>query len=641
MFQFPSSPNTLVTRQIECVCCREIFTITEDIAAPEPRRSALWRLLPDQYEDIRQRYDPRIGRKPIIPEARAGAQAEPPPEPRKSASHRPQIYCPRCGADNRNWLHIINPPPGEASFGQNRWWARFPTAGWGALGAFLIGCLGVLLVDQAGQSKGQSALLLVFVLIGVVLPTAVITSLWRVQRRANFETSLNREISILRRRISPTIQASTILFMMIAVFVPLFIYVMMPGAISWVRSQRQPGLATRIDRTLVALPQTVSNASQEDMVLLENSVMTIEMILSERAFDCQSGTLTTMIRNLEALRANSANDAYNVLFLSAINSLSHLRDSGPECRPELIQNAIVTIRALVDCTGPECPSEPPRIITFLPVCGVAETNQSTTSAITTSTTNRPQTNAPLDCYYLLLNNMLLQLNGLNKPAPNMPLYDRAKYALEQSRWLALTSSNKSELALIDKQVAIIEQVRSGRAVDGRSSNALESLMTWFFVVGIANLVAAFSAMGAVQVFVGRIDLNLPRPIGFSVADMTRVAIRDLRRSLDMGDEALHMVQWTGVNRERNGGIVIRGIFLPPEEAQNQDGLYVKTQCCEARTDIWARILEADVQFCRIPKLAVYPGRRGSGVGQDIDELDILFRRQQAERHQQPVTIRMR
>ncbi|MBK7176724.1 MAG: hypothetical protein IPH82_05985 [Chloroflexi bacterium] len=64
MFQFPSPPDTLVTRQVECVCCRELFTVAEDVVNLTPGLSEFWRMSPDQYTDIRQRFDPSANHNP-------------------------------------------------------------------------------------------------------------------------------------------------------------------------------------------------------------------------------------------------------------------------------------------------------------------------------------------------------------------------------------------------------------------------------------------------------------------------------------------------------------------------------------------------------------------------------------------------
>lgn len=629
MFQFPTSPNTLVTRQIECVACREIFAITEDVAALRPERSGFWVMLPDQLANVRQRFDPQIGHVPVIPEARAGAQAAPHPILTERRSQRAHVNCPRCGTDNRNWLHIINPPPDANSFGRHTWYARFRTAVIGAVFALLLGMVSALVLDQAGENKLQTLAMLLFVFIGVFLQTVMITSLWRRQRLFNAEKKLNQTKS--RWRLSPTTEVNLTFFTLLAVLLPLLIYAIMPMTLNQVRPRLLPPLPDRIDQVLVSLPDTFNNAPREDLVLLENSVVALEAIISQRDFDCQSSTLTTMIRNLEALRAGSNQN--DILLLNTINSLRALRDSGPECRPELLNEAISNLQLLLSIcggTGPASPiPRPPNQL--IPPTGKGPAGKRL--SVSVAQANPTATPAPQICTNTTaLSNILFQLIALQEPGPEMPLnptlQERAKHALERSRLIALTSSNQDELNLIAGQVTNFEQVAGITFPRPRPIN-LDAILIWVFVVGSANIVAGFSAMSAVQSFLERIQPHLPRPIGFSIADMTRVAIRDLRRSLDMSDEALREIQWTTIKRQPNGGIWLRGMFLPPEELESKD-VYIRTQCCEAWTDQWARVLEAEINFCRVPRLQVYPGRRAAEVNlAEVGEMDRLFRGQPA------------
>lgn len=626
MFQFPTSPNTLVTRQIECVACREIFAITEDIAALRPERSGFWAMLPDQLANIRQRFDPRIGHAPIIPEARAGTQAAPHPILNERRSQRAHVNCPRCGADNRNWLHIVNPPPDANSFGRDTWWMRFGMAAVGAVLALLFGIVATLLLSQVGENNLQTLSMLLFVVAGVLLQTVAITLLWRRQRRFNIERKLDKTKSPWK--LSPTTEVNLSFFMLFAILLPLLIYAIMPMTLNRVRPRLLPPLPDRIDQVLVSLPQTFNSASREDLVLIENSVTALEAVISQRDFDCQAGTLTTMIRNLEALRAGSSQN--DILLLNTINSLRALRDSGPECRPELLDDAILNLQLLLSIcggTGPALPTPRPPGSNLIPPTGKGPAGKRVSTSATQINPTPTPTPIPQICTNTtVLSNILFQLIALQEtPKPSgTSLQDRAKSALERSRLIALTSSNQRELNLIAGQVAIFEQV-AGISLPAPRPINLDAILIWVFVVGSATIVAGFSAMSAVQSFLARIEPHLPRPIGFSVADMTRIAIRDLRRSLDMADETLQEIQWTTIRRQPNGGILLKGMFLPPENLESQD-VYIRTQCCEAWTDQWARILKADVQFCRIPRLEVYPGRRRVMVElAEVEQFDRLFR----------------
>lgn len=633
MFQFPSPPDTLVTRQVECVCCRELFTVSEDVVNLTPSLSEFWRMAPDQYTDIRQRFDPRIGRKPIIPETRAEPQSQPHPILHQRRSQRAHINCPRCGADNRNWVHIISPPIFSPAFGLDRVWARFPTAVWGLIVALIIICAGMLLASQTSQSRSQTVLLLIFAVVGAVIPFFVITGMWQAQRIFNLEQIHNRS-----RFLSPTLSAGLTLFFILVVFLPLFIYFLMPAVIN--KLKPAPALEDRIDTVLVSLAPTMFNASSQDQILLDNATVTLQAILDENQFDCQSASFSAMITTLEAMLSSNNSSAYDLLLLQAINNLRALRDSGPECRPELLQTAVFSLQALLNNCG--AGGRPPLVvvtptppITTLPEGGKGVTNKRAPAKIAEAP--KAQTTAYWPCNFSLLSGMIFQLTTLQETPPVFSPYDKARRALEGSRWLALTSKNRAELDLISKQVGIFEKVMSGGAVgNGRASN-LTAVRIWVLVVGAANIVATALAIVAVNGFIEQINRQLPHPIGHSIANMTKVAIYDLRRALDIPDEALQHIEWTHVNRNLDGGIELRGIFLPPNRPDPNPALaYVRTQCYSVCTNFWARIIHADVQFCRIPKVSVYPGgddedggraSRSDGI-ENTDEIQEFFRQRQ-------------
>jgi len=573
-----------------------VFTVSEDRVA-ETRPTNFWRMSTDRYADIEQRYDARIARKSVIPESRTAAQAEPHPIQHISRSQRALINCPRCGADNRNWIHIITPPPNAPSARQNGWQNRFPLAIIGLVVGILIVCIGALIVRESSQSTGQTLALLIVVSIGgVIVPVVAITGLWYPQRHHAIEAAQDRTLSWWER-ISPVARTGAMFFVVFVIVVPFFIYGLMP----WMMNRLRPrsSLEDRIDQVLVSLDSTFNTASRQDVVLLENATTTLQSVLSERDFDCRTESISTMIHSLEALEGTTNEEAYNALLLNAIGSLRVLQTSGAQCRPDLVHNAIVNLQALMECHDPAC------TLFFLPTCGKGRLNKPASSP-PAQVTATPMPGSR-DCYVSLLTNMISELSVLDDPPVTGSLYVKAKHALEGSRFLALTSANQKEQELIDKQVKVFEKV-GGLNTNGRSPD-LHAIQRWVLIAGVANLVATAFAAAAVDGFIGRINRHLPAPIGSSIATMSRVVMRDLRHALDIPDESLRTIQWTAVTRSRNGGIKLEGIFLQPNEPDDATSNYVRTQCCYVCTDQWARVIEAEIRYCRIPKLPVHPGRR--------------------------------
>jgi hypothetical protein len=86
------------------VRCREIFTIAED----DPRmeyRSAAWQSPHDQYPRTAFRFDDNRAQAGVLPEVRSQPINTALPDEESVQTHH-NINCPRCGADNRNWLFV-------------------------------------------------------------------------------------------------------------------------------------------------------------------------------------------------------------------------------------------------------------------------------------------------------------------------------------------------------------------------------------------------------------------------------------------------------------------------------------------------------------------------------------------------------
>ena len=110
MFNWPSPPRTLNVRQLECVACKAFFTIAEDDIT---RSSSAWRTPRDgQPPDIQLRYQPDRQRRPVMSEGRADIPRDASRYNNWEDESHYQVICPRCGADNRNWLHVNNNPFG-------------------------------------------------------------------------------------------------------------------------------------------------------------------------------------------------------------------------------------------------------------------------------------------------------------------------------------------------------------------------------------------------------------------------------------------------------------------------------------------------------------------------------------------------
>ena len=129
--------------------------------------------------------------------------------------------------------------------------------------------------------------------------------------------------------------------------------------------------------------------------------------------------------------------------------------------------------------------------------------------------------------------------------------------------------------------------------------SLGYLALWELTVGLAGFLSVFTSMRALKDYVNKIDNQLPPPIFYSVANMTRVIVWEAKHALEMGD-AVQKMQWTAVQRNEQGGITLQGIH---RDHNNTAGdpltTRVLAQRYEIKSDRWGHILEAEIKAARV------------------------------------------
>lgn len=114
VFDLPSYPSVFTTRHINCVSCKEKIAITEG-------RDGQWFVRAGTPQTVNLHYEARRQQRSVVPTSR---QIQQPVDGRITP---PQSYelinCPRCGADNRNWLALK--VAGDAPWWRI-WQQRFP-----------------------------------------------------------------------------------------------------------------------------------------------------------------------------------------------------------------------------------------------------------------------------------------------------------------------------------------------------------------------------------------------------------------------------------------------------------------------------------------------------------------------------------
>ena len=144
MFNLPDYPDVYTTRHITCVSCKEKFAVTEGNQSLRTQDNR-WRVLSNETSNISLRQEDNRQQRPVVPqpfqipaEAESSAFLQQRPVPFTPVP----IHCPRCGADNRNWLVLQN----TNLLGSWRTFSkRFPLSSYALLLAALFAFLALLI----------------------------------------------------------------------------------------------------------------------------------------------------------------------------------------------------------------------------------------------------------------------------------------------------------------------------------------------------------------------------------------------------------------------------------------------------------------------------------------------------------------
>lgn len=166
MSQFPENPHALSIKQIECISCKELITIAEDRFSDG--RSSEYGVANNGSPDIHVRHQGDRNHLLIVPQLRTETQNptfHPLPE-----SEYVQIVCPRCGADNRNWLHVKRGGTFHSKF-------QFPWVIIACLDTLIIFALGAYFYLGNGEkvSPGINYFIVAMIIFGGIVPAMVIS----------------------------------------------------------------------------------------------------------------------------------------------------------------------------------------------------------------------------------------------------------------------------------------------------------------------------------------------------------------------------------------------------------------------------------------------------------------------------------
>ncbi len=601
MIQVPVPPKTLATRQIRCICCQEQFTVSVaspfdgqktkprhwyDKFRPKQKRSASldgqkardeqkgrdngWYVPANQVHRTRMRYEKGRDLRPVSPAACADPELDLESNPYRQAAQFYFITCPRCGADNRNWLNLQR----ELPFSR---WQRPLSLGY-FLSVLAVVAIIVLLffptiLPQVNLSKWTRSIpLIICIFLAGLLPLLLIPGLWDPMRIRKY---LSEVMSSLDSSLSPAAWRAAIILVVLAVLLPTLFYVIPPLV-----QEVKAAIFNRLpEATLVARIDEVSKRVNQldESAPVNNAFNGLTAVLNTQPRTCEKTQIDQMIADLQAIAATSPHG--NLLLVqSATNQLNVIRETANiECRKNLIENVSATLQPIIATAA--IPPLPDTLT--LPQC------RSQWQAA-----NQGQ-NVILDpaCYAFMLAAIQVDLEAIK----NAPLLSRTRAEiLSQVRLLA---ADPSLLPGVQSQIASNMDTLENSLPASASAPLLDwrFLVFWFTAVSLTWLLCTICAFNAMNQRISWLDPHVPRPIFTSIAGMTRVAVWEAKHALEINDYE-HRIQWTRAIRNEAGGIDLVGFFRDPPELL-PDGTrssQVRAQRYGVSTDMWCRIREARI-----------------------------------------------
>ena len=275
MIHLPQPPSTFTTLQIPCVACREVFTVAEAFQTPNGQ----WRLPADHNPSVPMRYEDNLSRQPI----RSVTRADPEINPSTFRQNQPDTYvnCPRCGADNRNWLQLRNPRLAPVPFtikylprGILVWRQKFYGAYLSIIIAIILAPI-TWLMAAAVQEEAWGLILALAVLLAALFTAVDLTSKWRGLRlddhiRAVMPTKRSQEAKLWRRGV-------TIIFLL-AFIIPIVFFQMAPRALGVVSRLLRDTPRTAVQAGQRQLNQLNQNYDELTLEIIQTAIANIEKI---------------------------------------------------------------------------------------------------------------------------------------------------------------------------------------------------------------------------------------------------------------------------------------------------------------------------------------------------------------------------
>lgn len=520
MLNLPEPPQTRIVRQLKCVSCQEQFTISEDEPTHEKGQHSEknWQMATNNKPDIKLYYRPDRSRRSASPESHTFPDPDSLTYRTWENEHWELVHCPRCGADNRNWLNIIHPSQTAVTgiisllpSGLRTWQQRFPLAMVGILFSFLFCFTAFLFLLEVDYSITLDVSLILFIFLAALFPAAELTQTknWKAFRQ---EKHLRKLKNVKQDNVEVGFWLRGFIFVFLVAFVlPVVFFQMGP-------------------RVFDAVVMVIKGSP--------------------------AGTVT----NVAAPYVQALDDSLEGL---------------PDDISDMTTAVLVDLKAAPDGN----------------------------------------------------NDVVMRILGRFRSDLDSVLRDTAS-----STYAEIVPQIEALKTIVDDAKADIERAQEDEIQKEIKANAggVGYMALWGLMVGLSGLLSVFTSMRALKDYVQQIDGQLPPPIFYSVANMTRVVVWEAKRALEIGDE-VEGVQWTAVNRTIEGGINLTGIYRDHDPYRNGDPLTTRVlaQRYKITADRWGHIIHADIQPTRVLQQPRLP--RQSSDSLEVELFGPVANRRLAER----------
>ena len=276
MHNLPVPPIHLITHQLDCIRCNHKFPIAED----SPRRRAAQTRSQDWQALVH--FHPDEHRRALYPEMNPTAhrerhriESEPGHERHYLSRENMPLYCPRCGADNRNWLYLKTQSK-RAVWRQAK---IYQIIGLGFLGLFLL--MFSSTIKAASGRHGQTAVFVVVLCLAGILPLFIVPNQWKSLRDYKYFRRIVPERS-LSESLSPPMFTSLSLGFIFIIAIPLLLYLVLPMTVETFNYNSEQQAITKINELTVKLPQYVANVDETGLSIIITSFKDLQANLSVR-----------------------------------------------------------------------------------------------------------------------------------------------------------------------------------------------------------------------------------------------------------------------------------------------------------------------------------------------------------------------